>query len=329
MDTMIDVKDISKKFKVHEKAPGLLSSFKSLFYRKWKYKQALSNINLTVQPGEILGLLGANGAGKTTLIKILSGIIHPTSGQARVLGHNPWKRHNDFRRQISLIMGQKAQLWWDLPAGDCFLLLKEIYNIPKKQFEENINFLSNTLQVEEQLNIQIRRLSLGERMKMELIAALLHNPKVVFLDEPTIGLDITGQRAIRKFILQYRQKYQPAMIITSHYIEDIEKLCERIVILRKGKTVYDGSFESIITKYSSHKSITATTHNSSSLQQFSIPEEMGTILEKSDTKLKVRVTPPMLSIASSYILQHIDIADLTIEGDDIGSIIERLQQNGS
>ena len=237
---MIKVENLHKTFKVHKKEPGLKASGKSLFSRKWIEKKALVDVSLSIGEGEILGLVGANGAGKTTLVKILSGIIHPTSGTTHVLGFNPWERHNDFRKQIALIMGQKAQLWWDLPAEDCFLLLREIYQIPKKQYEENLSFLSNTLNISDQMNIQIRRLSLGERMKMELIAALLHNPRVVFLDEPTIGLDLTAQRAIRQFLLNYRQKHRPAMILTSHYMEDIEQLCERIIILRQGSVVYDG-----------------------------------------------------------------------------------------
>ncbi|MGZ3689368.1 MAG: ABC transporter ATP-binding protein, partial [Bdellovibrionota bacterium] len=225
---MIEVEKLTKTFRVHQKDPGLLGSMRSLVRRRWIEKHALKSVSMKVGPGEIVGLVGANGAGKTTLVKALAGIIHPTSGEAKVLGHVPWQRENEFRRQIALIMGQKAQLWWDLPAADCFLLLCEIYRIPKTQFRANLDYLVEALGVRDQLHIQIRRLSLGERMKMELIAALLHRPKVVYLDEPTIGLDLTAQRAIREFLLRYRKEHQPAMLLTSHYMEDIEKLCRRI-----------------------------------------------------------------------------------------------------
>ncbi|MHC5051095.1 MAG: ATP-binding cassette domain-containing protein [Planctomycetota bacterium] len=181
---------MSKTFYVHKKAPGLRASLKSLFRRERVAKHAVAGVSLDVSEGEIVGLLGPNGAGKTTLVKMLAGIIHPTGGEAEVLGYTPWERDNRFRRQIALIMGQKAQLWWDLPAADCFLLLKEIYRVPDDEYEETLAYLTAVLDVEQQLNIQIRRLSLGERMKMELIAALLHRPRVVFLDEPTIGLDL-------------------------------------------------------------------------------------------------------------------------------------------
>ncbi|MHC4162708.1 MAG: ABC transporter ATP-binding protein, partial [Planctomycetota bacterium] len=225
---MIRVHELSKTFYVHKKAPGLRASLKSLFRRERVAKHAVAGVSLEVKEGEIVGLLGPNGAGKTTLVKMLAGIIHPTAGEAQVLGFTPWERDNRFRRQIALIMGQKAQLWWDLPAADCFLLLKEIYRVRDAEYKETLAYLTGVLDVEQQLNIQIRRLSLGERMKMELIAVLLHRPRVVFLDEPTIGLDLSAQRSIRDFILRYREEHKPAMILTSHYMEDIQRLCERI-----------------------------------------------------------------------------------------------------
>ena len=226
---MIRTRKLTKTFHVHEKEPGLKGSLRSLFRRKRIARHALVDVDLEVAPGEIVGLIGENGAGKTTLVKMLAGIIHPTSGEAEVLGEVPWKRANEFRRQIALVMGQKAQLWWDLPAADCFLLLREIYRIPEAAYQERLHTLAEMLDVGQHLKVQLRRLSLGERMKMELIAALLHQPRVVFLDEPTIGLDLSAQRAIRSFLLTYREQHQPAMLLTSHYMEDIERLCKRIV----------------------------------------------------------------------------------------------------
>jgi ABC-2 type transport system ATP-binding protein len=327
---MIKVKNLSKSFRVHKKQPGLKNSIKSLFKREWIENQALNNVSLSIEKGEVVGLVGANGAGKTTLVKILSGIIHPDSGEATVLGHNPWQRNNDFRRNIALIMGQKAQLWWDLPAGDSFLLLKEIYQLETKGFNERLDFLAETLDVKAQMDIQLRRLSLGERMKMELIAALLHNPKVVFLDEPTIGLDITAQRAIRKFLAEYREEKQPAMILTSHYMEDIEALCKRIIIIRKGEIVYDGALDDVVKKHSPHKIITATlTPDFADIEKFVLPTKLGEAKFDSSEKITIKADRANLSDSAAYLLQNLPVADLTIEEPDISSIIESIMRGKS
>lgn len=325
---MIHVKELSKTFKVHQKTPGLKGSIESLFRRKWLVKKALDQVSLEINAGEIVGLVGANGAGKTTLVKCLAGIIHPSSGEAKVLGHVPFKRENELRRQIALIMGQKAQLWWDLPAGDCFLLLREIYQVPKKKFQETLDFLAQTLDVKHLLNIQIRRLSLGERMKMELIAALLHQPKVVFLDEPTIGLDLTTQRAVRDFLLDYRKEHNPAMILTSHYMEDIERLCKRIVIIKDGKFVYDGSLDQIVRNFATHKIIKADLKKQENGKNIngSFPKELGEVIHQSDTVLKVKVLRNKVTEAASQVLSQYPIIDLVIEEQEIGTIIESIMR---
>jgi ABC-2 type transport system ATP-binding protein len=320
-NAMIQVENLAKSFRVHQKEPGLMGSVRSLFKRDWVDKHALKGVSLNVKAGEIVGLVGANGAGKTTLVKALAGIIHPTSGSAKVLGFTPWERENDFRRQIALIMGQKAQLWWDLPAADCFLLLREIYQIPKAKFEASLDFLTRTLDVKDQLKIQIRRLSLGERMKMELIAALLHQPKVVFLDEPTIGLDLTAQRAIREFILHYSKDHKPAMILTSHYMEDIERLCERIVIIREGAFVYDGALSGISKEFGAHKVITARLAKTTAQQ---LPASLGEVVSRTDDAIKVKVSREKIPEAASEILRLFPVADLGIEEEDIGTLIESL-----
>ena len=322
---MIDVTDLRKTYYVHKKPPGLWGSIRSLFYRKKIAKQAVRDVSLHVEPGEILGLVGPNGAGKTTLVKMLAGIIHPTSGTASVLGHTPWERNNDFRRQIALIMGQKAQLWWDLPAADCFLLLKEIYRIPDDKYAENLDYLSDVLDVKEHLEVQVRRLSLGERMKMELIAALLHEPKVVFLDEPTIGLDLTAQRAIRDFILAYRERHKPAMILTSHYMEDIERLCKRIVIIQDGEFIFDGDLQEVVRTYAGQKVVTAHLRK----QDGPVPTELelarhGEIMEASDLEVRLCVARDGVAQASAFLLENYPVADLAIDEEDIGTIIERI-----
>jgi ABC-2 type transport system ATP-binding protein len=323
---MIDVQNLRKTFRFHKKDAGLKGSVRSLFKRNWQEKVALKGVSLQVQPGEIVGLVGANGAGKTTLVKILAGIVHPTSGHASVLGHIPWERKNDFRKQIALVMGQKAQLWWDLPAEDCFLLLKEIYRIPKARFKENLKFLTHTLGVENQLNIQIRRLSLGERMKMELIATLLHEPKVVFLDEPTIGLDLTAQRAVRDFILQYSLDKKPAILLTSHYMEDIEKLCKRILIIREGELVYDGALDKITRRYASHKIITVKLASDQTASTLAGPFE---IVSREPSEWKVKVDRSKVPDAASILLKNLPVADLMIEEVGISDIIESLLREGS
>ena len=322
---MIEVEQLSKTFTVHQKEPGLKASLKSLFVRKSITKTAVKQVSFRVDEGEIVGVVGANGAGKTTLVKMLAGIIHPTSGDAKVLGHRPWERKRDFTRQIALLMGQKAQLWWDLPAADSFLLLREIYQIPEDKFRSALDYLVSVLDAKEQLTIQVRRLSLGERMKMELIAALLHSPRVVYLDEPTLGLDLTAQRAIRDFILRYREMHRPAMILTSHYMEDIERLCKRILIVREGELVFDGPLEKVVQTYADHKVVTAHLHKQPEpVRESAELRAMGTIDTCNDVMIKLRVPRPKVAEVAGELLKRYPVADLAIEEVDVGTIIERI-----
>ena len=322
---MIEVHELSKTFHVHRKEPGLAGSLRSLISRKQIARHAVRSLSFQVKEGEIVGLVGANGAGKTTLVKMLTGIIHPTSGDARVMGYVPWERDNRLRRRIALIMGQKAQLWWDLPAADCFLLLREIYRIPDSEYRDTLEYLSGVLDIRGELQIQIRRLSLGERMKMELIAALLHRPRVVFLDEPTIGLDLAAQRSIRDFLLRYREEHHPAMILTSHYMEDIQRLCRRILIIREGEIVYDGSLQRVKDHYAIHKVIRAHLHKTA--EPVRIDEDLsalGEIVECEEGQICLRVERELVPKASARILERFPVADLVIEEMDIGTIIERI-----
>lgn len=325
---MIEVQGLSKTYRVHEKAPGLKASLRSLFVRRHVDKHALRGVDLRVERGEIVGLVGANGAGKTTLVKVLTGILYPSGGHARVLGHDPWKREDAYRRRIALIMGQKAQLWWDLPAADGFLLLREIYRVDPKRHAENLERLATALDVEEQLHVQVRRLSLGERMKMELIAALLHEPDVVFLDEPTIGLDLTAQRAMREFILEYQRTHDTAMILTSHYMEDIESLCPRIVILREGEIVYDGSRESLLRDYARDKVVVVHLQDENADADFARHLDGPGIhgVEQDGPTLRVRVGRDDVTHVAAHVLANLPVRDLSIEEPEIGTIIEALQQ---
>lgn len=327
---MIQVKNLNKIFKVHKKEAGLSGSIKSLFKRNYVEKKALDNLDLELASGEIIGLIGSNGAGKTTLTKILSGIIHPTSGDVSVMGHNPWLRHNEYRKNMAVIMGQKAQLWWDLPAMDGFLLLKEIYQIPKKDFDESVEYLSEYLMIKEQLNIQIRRLSLGERMKVELMAALLHKPKVIFLDEPTIGLDLSAQKAVRSFIKEYRKEYNPTIILTSHYMDDIEELCPRICILKQGQSVYDGELDQLHNKFAQNKIINAHLKHSDDIEKLKniFPSELGSI-SFTDDKACINTPRNKTMDAAKFLLNESEVLDLNIKEEEIGNIIEKimLQEN--
>jgi ABC-2 type transport system ATP-binding protein len=251
----IQCSGLTKSYRTYSREAGIWGSVKSLFHREYKDVIALAPFDLEIHKGEIVGLLGANGAGKTTCMKMLSGIIMPSGGEVMVGGHRPGKRENAFKRKIALVMGQKAQLWWDLPASDSYQLLREIYEIPKADFDARLDKLSSLLDVQRLLGIQIRRLSLGERMKMEIIACLLHQPEVVLLDEPTIGLDINAQETIREFFQQYQEEHEATIILTSHYMADVQALCPRVVLLVAGHKRYDGPIKTIAEKLGSTKSL--------------------------------------------------------------------------
>lgn len=321
---MITVKHLHKTFRTHKKVPGFRGSLKSLFRRQWVDKIALEDISLNVSGGEILGLVGANGAGKTTLIKILSGIIYPDSGEASVLGFKPWERSNDFRRQISLIMGQKAQLWWDLPAADCFLLLRDIYQIPDTEYRQRLDELVSVLDVSAVLHVPVRSLSLGERMKMELIAALLHAPKVIFLDEPTIGLDIMAQRAMRSFILEYSKRHKPAIILTSHYMDDIEELCQNIAILREGKLVFKGPLATISSQLSHSRLVTI--HTEGSYDPKGKIWNSGELVESKPGLLRFKVKRESLPQFMTEVFSALTALDVNVEAEDISDTIAGLMK---
>ncbi len=240
---MIEVENLTRVFRIYKKPPGFWAGVRGLFHREFEELAAAKDISFSIREGEFVGFLGPNGAGKTTTLKMLAGLIHPTSGHARVAGFEPGKRENDYRRIFALVLGQKNQLWWDLPAQESFLLLRHIYGIPAAQFQATLDELVDLLGVREKLRTMVRELSLGERMKMELIAALLHRPKVLFLDEPTIGLDVISQRAVRNFLRDYNRKYRTTILLTSHYMADIQELCDRVIVIDKGRKIYDGDLD--------------------------------------------------------------------------------------
>ncbi len=328
---MIEITGLSKEFQTFKKNPGILGTLNSFFHREWQSKTALDEVSALIQPGELVGLLGANGAGKTTLVKILSGIVHPTRGEVKVMGETPWKRSRSFRSNISLVMGQKAQLWWDLTPMDSFELLKEIYRIPNTEYKKNLSELREWLSVGDQVLTPVRRLSLGERMKMELIAALLHNPQVIFLDEPTIGLDINAQSAMREFLLVYRKERKPIILLTSHYMKDIETLCERIILIHKGKFIYDGSLQKAVHQLNAQRTLTLELENDipnheldslrSAYSDISIPPHTGKTLRVLLPREKARDY-------SLLFLQKFQTTDFTLVDEEIGETLGRWMKKG-
>lgn len=321
---VISVKNLSKYYQVHQKEPGLGGSIKSLFNRKYYDVKAVDNVSFDIEEGELIGFIGPNGAGKTTTLKTLSGLLYPTKGEVSVLGYTPWKRQPVFQKQFALVMGQKNQLWWDLPAIESFILNKEIYEVPKVQYEQTLEELSTLLEVKDLLKVQVRKLSLGERMKMELIAALIHSPKVLFLDEPTIGLDVVAQKKMRDFIKAYNLKYKSTIILTSHYMDDVKELCKRVVIIDKGKKLFDGQLDEIIKKFADHKILSVVLEKELDRRHVEGLTKLGGVKEYNFPKLVLQVPRENSNKVASRLLQSYPVADLNIEESSLEDIIREV-----
>src|SRR3989441_4573679 len=253
---VIEVQGLTKSFRTYKKKPGLTGAIKGLFHREHQITVAVKDVSFAIEEGELVGFLGPNGAGKTTTLKMLSGLLYPTSGAARVLGYVPWERKDGYRRQFALLLGQKNQLWWDLPARESLELNAKIYGIAKAGFERTVGEMTELLSVKDKLNVMVRELSLGERMKMELIASLLHQPKVLFLDEPTIGLDVVSQKSVREFLRAHNAKQKTTILLTSHYMVDIQELCERVIIIDHGTIFFDGKLNEVLDRFADFKLVT-------------------------------------------------------------------------
>ncbi|MFZ5376451.1 MAG: ABC transporter ATP-binding protein [Patescibacteria group bacterium] len=329
MQPTIHVKNLVRHFKVYHKEPGLWGSFRSLWHRQYQTVKAVDDISFDIEQGEIVGFIGKNGAGKTTTIKTLSGLLYPTSGEVSVLGHNPWDRKPEFQKQFALVMGQKNQLWWDLPAIETFELNKAIYEIPDNQYKKTLDKLVDLLDVSDILKIQVRKLSLGQRMKCELIAALLHSPKVLFLDEPTIGLDVVMQKAMRDFIRDYNTEFNATIILTSHYMGDVRELCKRAIIIDQGHKVFDGELQKIIDKYARNKILSfvfSEPIKSKQLQKFG---EIKEFKEDGSAYTATLLVPRKKATAiASQVLQELPVADLNIEEPPIEAIIREVFGQG-
>ena len=317
----IEAIGLSKQYQVFRKREGLLASVKGLFKREYKLVEAVRDVSFRVHAGEMVAFLGPNGAGKTTTLKLLSGLIYPSSGSASVLGHTPWKRENAYRRRFSLVMGQKNQLWWDLPAQESFRLHKEIYRIDAKQFDERLDELTELLSVKKLISQPVRELSLGERMRMELIAALLHRPDVLFLDEPTIGLDVVSQRKVQEFLKKYQREQGISVILTSHYMKDVQALCQRAIIINHGEIKHDGPLAELVDRFSHHKIIEL---------QFSgaeVPPDLANYGQVFDilppraklSVVKAEVPKVLSSLLSRYAIDDVSVQDRPLE-EVIGEI---------
>ena len=325
MNNLIKVKNLKKYYWVHQKEPGLLGSIKSLFSRKYYNVKAVDGVSFEINEGELVGFIGPNGAGKTTTLKVLSGLLYPTSGEARVLGYEPFKRQAVFQKQFSLVMGQKNQLWWDLPAWESFILNKEIYQIAEDDFQRVVKELADMLEVQDILKIQVRKLSLGQRMKCELIAALLHSPKVLFLDEPTIGLDVVAQKKMRDFIKIYNQKFQATIILTSHYMGDVRELCKRVIIIDKGVILYDGLLQDIVNKFAPFKVIEVDFETEIDQEKL---KGIGQVKSYDSLHAQVHVKRDEAAKKASKLLDTFPVADLTIEDLAIEDIIRQIFSKG-
>ncbi|WP_152392710.1 ABC transporter ATP-binding protein [Paenibacillus guangzhouensis] len=317
----IHVRELHKTFVYYRKQAGLKHSLKNLFARKSLLKEAVKSVSFDIGPGECVGFLGPNGAGKTTTLKMLSGILYPTSGDVQVLGYVPWERKNDFKRLFSIVMGQKNQLWWDLPASESIYLNKCIYDIDDDLYRRNLAELSEMLEVQDLLDVQVRRLSLGERMKMELIAALIHRPRLLYLDEPTIGLDFPSQKKVRAFLKYYNEQYGATMLLTSHYMKDVEDLCKRTIIIHDGSLVYDGDLHRINDLFGEQKIIRL---------KFSEPvaesrlAKFGKIVSIDEYNAVLELPKYRLKEVSRAVLDSFPILDWTIEDVPIEESISML-----
>lgn len=317
---LIELEKLSKSYRVYQKREGLFASFRGLVHREYRVVEAVREVDLTVEQGEFVAFLGPNGAGKTTTLKLLSGVISPTGGTAHVMGHVPWQRENAYRRRFALVMGQKNQLWWDLPAQESFRLHQQIYRISPESFQYTLDELTDLLTVRDLMNQPVRELSLGERMKMELIAALLHSPDVLFLDEPTIGLDVVAQHNIRQFLKYYQDKRQITIMLTSHYMKDVTALCRRVIIIAYGRIKYDGSLNGIVDQFSSDKIVTILFAENQALD---VLNRYGTVLEAEPPKARLRIDRREVPHVLATILDRFVIDDIAVEDPPLEDVIAR------
>lgn len=312
---------LSKTYLVPEREAGVMAAARSLVQRRQREIKAVDRVSFAVEAGEIVGFLGPNGAGKTTTLKMLAGLLHPSSGTGRVLTYEPWQRQRDFLKAITLVMGQRNQLNWDIPASDSFELNRVIYRIPMAQYRQTLDELTELLELQPLLGKPVRNLSLGERMKCEIAAALLHRPQVLFLDEPTIGLDVTAQRRIRDFIRVYNQRHNATILLTSHYMADVEALCQRVVVIHHGRILFDGPLTELVTRFSPHKTIAVDLDTQLANVDYTT---FGEVISQSDGRVTLRVPKVDTAKVAGRLLAELPVSDLTIEDPPIEEVIEQV-----
>jgi ABC-2 type transport system ATP-binding protein len=319
----IEVQGLTKTFRTYKKEPGFTGALRGLVSRKFEHTTAVRDVTFNVEAGELVGFLGANGAGKTTTLKMLAGLLYPSSGSARVLGHVPWKRADAYRRQFALLLGQKNQLWWDLPARESLELNAKIYEIEPAAFQRTVDELTELLSVRDKLNVMVRELSLGERMKMELIAALLHQPKVLLLDEPTIGLDVISQKTVREFLAEYNTTRGTTILLTSHYMADIEALCRRVIIIDRGTLFFDGQLSAVLDRFADFKLITIQCDAAKSCPREGL-DKFGEIVEHTAATVKFKVKRDRVITVCKALLDQLPVTDIDIQEVPIEDIVRQI-----
>ena len=319
----IAVSQLSKSFSTYKKQPGFSGAIRGLFRRKYEQTLAVQDVSFSIEPGELVGFLGPNGAGKTTTLKMLAGLLYPTSGSARVLGYVPWERQDGYRRQFALLLGQKNQLWWDLPASESFELNSKIYGIPAETMKRTVEEMSQLLSVTDKLNVSVRELSLGERAKMELIASLLHQPKVLFLDEPTIGLDVISQKVVREFLRAHNAKHQTTMLLTSHYMTDIQELCKRVIIIDHGKIFFDGRLSDVVDRFADSKLVTIRCEDSANCSSADLLK-YGEVVEQNPGTVQIKVKRDRVIQVCKALLDELPVTDIDIQEVPIEEVIRRI-----
>ena len=320
---VIEVNGLTKTFSTYKKRPGFVGAIKGLFHRQYEQLIAVNEVSFKIEPGELVGFLGPNGAGKTTTLKMLAGLLFPSSGSAKVLGYTPWERQDGYRRQFALVLGQKNQLWWDLPARESLELNSKIYGIPADRFERTVAEMSELLTVRDKLNVSVRELSLGERMKMELIASLLHQPKVLFLDEPTIGLDVVSQKPVREFIRRHNAGEKTTILLTSHYMADIEALCERVIIIDHGKIFFDGRLSEIVDRFADFKFVTIRCEQANDYPAGSL-DRYGEVVEKNAGSVTFKVKRDRVIAVCKSLLDDLPVTDIDIQEVPIEDVIRQI-----
>jgi ABC-2 type transport system ATP-binding protein len=318
--SVIETRGLTKVYRTYRKESGLRGSIKGLVRRTYQETRAADDVTFQIEDGELVGFLGPNGAGKTTVLKMLSGLLNPTSGEARVLGFVPWERSNEMKRQFALVMGQKNALWWDLPAQESLELNRAIYGIERDRFAKVVNGLADLLDVQDKMNVMVRELSLGERMKMELISALIHEPRVLFLDEPTIGLDVVSQKRVREFLRLYNREHKIVTMLTSHYMQDIEELCERVIVIDHGKIFFDGPLDAIIDRFSSAKIISLSFEEGAACDF----TRFGEVVEQKPMSVQIKVPRAQVTEVARNLLDNCKVTDINVQELPVEEVIRQL-----